>query len=142
MEYNEDRGNPIYKVTFRDSNGTTHEMNVSKEIFETFGLFQKVDKQFRNFFDNHIEHSELTSESLHKRAIKKAKSIEEILEDLHREALFDETLNSLTPIQRRRFLMRYMKSMTFEEIAHIEGCSISAVRLSIEQAKKIFSKIF
>lgn len=142
VESIESNGVKSFYLTFRDNVRKINRMEISPEIVNVFDTFKKVEKKFLNFFDIHIERSELKSEDIHKRALHRPKAFEEMLEDLHQEALFDKALDSLTNIQRRRFLLHYMEAMTYKKIAEIEGCIISSVHRSVELAKKKFVKFF
>lgn len=96
VESVENNGDTMFKVTFCDSNGEVQSMDISPEVFEAFDAFKKVEKKFLNFYDNHLIQADLTPETIHSRAMQKSKTVEEMLEDLHREALFDKALDSLT----------------------------------------------
>ena len=68
-----------YFVTFKDSRGILNKGFVLKDIYEMFNNYKLRDLSQINEYDNHIEHSEIYENNLNKRAIKKEKSIEEII---------------------------------------------------------------
>ena len=71
--------NNKYFISFKDGRGEYNNVEISKEIYELFDYYELRDLSQMNEYDNHIEHSEIYENNLNKRAIKKEKSIEEII---------------------------------------------------------------
>lgn len=61
-------------------------------------------------------------------------------EDERRRRFYD-AFEQLTPVQKRRVRMR-AKGLTYKKISEIEGCDVRAVFDSVQQARKIFKKLF
>ena len=120
-----------YYVSFRDGQADFHETEIDFELYKAFREFEKHDERQKNFFRRHVEHSELTDETLNKRAMCPSKSIEEQICDNERSAAFWAAVGKLPQIQRRRFLLYYDCELTYEQIAEMEGCTFQAVAKSV-----------
>lgn len=135
---------PCYYLSFTDSQGVHHEMEIDKVLFETFDRFELDDLSFFNEVDNHYEHSELTEASLNARAAEKPETVEEIamqhiqIEKLHK------AIATLPEKQRKRLILYYFGGLTYEQIAEREGCKhpavIKSVSAAIEKLKKILTE--
>ena len=62
-------------------------------------------------------------------------------EQNHRQGILRDCFDRLTKVQRRRLLL-YIKGMTLEEIATVEGVSFQSVDESLKAARKKFPKNF
>ena len=133
-------GTPYYFVSFKDGQADFHEIEISSELYNEFRSFENQDKREQNFFERHIERSELTDATLNKRAINipadMLKSIKEILFDKDYSIAFWKTVGTLPVAQRRRLLLYYEYELTYKEIARVEGCTTRAVEYSIAKARK------
>ena len=125
-----------YFVCFKDGQGVFHETEVTEDVFHVFSGFQKQDKRQQNFFDRHVEHSDLSDELLNKRTAHHPKTIEEIITDAERKNALQKAIADLSEVQRRRFILYYEKEFTYEQIAEMEGCSHPAVIKSVKAAKE------
>jgi len=131
-----------YYVIFRDGQGILHEIEIEASLYNVFRAFEKQDKQQENFFDRHIEHSELTEKTLRKRMINPSQSIEEKICNKEFLETFWLALGELPIIQRRRFVLYYDSKLTYEQIAEMEGCTKRAIKFSVDAAKeKILEKL-
>lgn len=54
----------IYTITFKDSRGVKHEVEVSRKIYKAFDNFELEDLSEMNEYDRHIEHSEIFENNL------------------------------------------------------------------------------
>ena len=125
-----------YFVCFKDGQGVFHEIEVTEDVSRVFSGFQKQDKRQQNFFDRHIEHSDLSDELLNKRTAHHPKTIEEIITDTERKNALQKAIAELSEVQRRRFILYYEKEFTYEQIAEMEGCSHPAVIKSVKAARE------
>jgi len=66
-----------YVVSFKDGQDILREIEVSQNVFMLFHNFQKSDKRQKNFFERHIEHSDLTDEQVNRRVLYPPKDIAE-----------------------------------------------------------------
>jgi RNA polymerase sigma factor (sigma-70 family) len=57
-------------------------------------------------------------------------------EKIREQRFIDELLNPLTVPQRRRFILHFVDGYSFREIADMEGVTMSAVRVSIFEARR------
>ena len=58
-----------FYILFKDGMNTPQIIEVSKEIYNAFNQFELDDLKELNEFDRHIEHKELTEESIHNRGV-------------------------------------------------------------------------
>ncbi len=135
-------GDGQYSLSFKDGQGDTYFLEISEELYETFNEFELADIKELNIVDRHIEHSELTEESLNNRAVRIEKSVEDIvLQNMYFEQL-QEGIDSLSDVQRRRLILHYFDGRTYEEIAEKERCSHVAIIYSVNAAVKNLKKYF
>lgn len=123
-----------YYIAFQDGQSVLHEMEIKKELYDTFNRFELEDLSHLNVVDRHLEQSEVWESTLNVRAVYQPESVEDIvfrniqLEDLHR------AIRKLPDIQRRRLILYYFEDMTYEQIAEREGCTKMPVKRSIDKA--------
>lgn len=67
-------------------------------------------------------------------------NMDEIFRGRERRREFSTALEQLTPVQRRRFLLKYQYGFSYRKIADLEGTSYSAVKYSIDAAKNFLKK--
>lgn len=125
----------VYTVEFIDNKKIIHKVAITVEVYNAFDKFELDDISQIHKFRKHIEHFELTENTLYSRMIKSDLSIEDIVEKTELSENLRLALNSLTKIQKRRIKMYYFDDLTLQEIAKIEGCSVKNVHKSIEQSK-------
>lgn len=139
-----DTDNPHFYVSFKDVQGVQICMEIDKAVFELLDRFELDDLSFLNEWDRHIEHSELTEAALHARAIADIESVELTAYKSMRNEQLRRAIAALPETQRRRLVMYYFDSLTYEEIAEKEGCThpavIKSVKAAISKLKKYFSK--
>ncbi len=127
---------PHYFIQFKDGTGTEHCLEIEKPLFDLFDQFELDDLSYMNEVDNNHEHSELSEETLNRRAFLQRKSTEEtVLDDLEREELHSAILK-LPEIQRRRLILYYYSGLSDQQIAMVEGCSQSAISQTLSVAIK------
>lgn len=132
---------PHYYLQFTDSVHVEQFMEISKEIFEAMDRFELDDLRILHEFERHSEHSELTEQSLHDRAVNKGEPVEDaVLRQMQNEALY-AAIQKLAEKQRCRVTLYYFKGYKIREIAEMEGTSQSTVSRSIQKAE-INLKIF
>lgn len=88
----------------------------------------------------HAEQSELTDETLYRRATNPPKGVEETVFDIQQNDRLRKAIAELTEVQRKRPILYYEFGLTYKEIAKIEGCSHVAVMHSLERAKATIEK--
>jgi len=125
-----------YYVSFLDGQAIHHDTEVSHAVYLQFQNFVKIECSLRNWNERYREYSELTDESLHKRALYPQKSVEETAcGNLLDEQLY-MVVESLPEIQRRRFILHHEYGLTYEQIAKMEGCKRQPVTRSVERAEE------
>ena len=128
-------------LSFRDGQGVLRELQITKELFEVLNRFELDDLSILNEWDRHIEHFEQTEQSLNRRALFKAESVEEtVLRSIEYEHLH-RAISELPETQRRRLLLYYFEGLTYEQIAKKEGCKYQTVQESIYAALKKLKKL-
>lgn len=138
LEYIKETGQ--YYISFRDGLGNGQQIEISREIFEEYMKSKKAYIKIKNETTRYIEHSEIYSNNLNKRATKREKTVEEIVENkIIREEIL-KTVNSLPEKQKMRIKMYYEDNKTLEEIAKIEKCSFQAIDYNIKIRNKKFKK--
>ena len=125
---------PHYYVSFPDSQGVQICMEVNKVLFDTLNLFEFNDLSALNEMDNHFEQSELTEESLSKRATVQQEPLDELVFERLQHQKLHKAISKLPELQRRRLVLYYFGGYTYEQIARIEGCSKVAVKYTIDKA--------
>ena len=134
-----------YYLSFKDGRGKQQNIEIDEMLYQTFDRFELEDISHLNRVSRHIEHSELTDETLNDRAFYKAEQIKDIVsEDIEYEQLH-RAVSKLPEVERRRLKLYFFGELTYEQIAKLEGCTKRAVKFSvdiaIEKLKKNF-KIF
>lgn len=131
----------LYLVTFKDGAGIMQEIRITKEIWEVFDEYERLDLSQMNEFDNHIEHSEVYEDRLVTRAKEKSLNIED---DFIRNATFKELKNAiekLPEIQRRRIKKYYFDNKNEYQIAREEKTTHQSVHIILERGIKNLKKI-
>ena len=59
-----------YYVSFKDGQGVSHKLEISKVLYDTFDSFELSDLVYLNVVDRHIEQSEVWENTLNMRAMK------------------------------------------------------------------------
>ena len=131
-----------FYLSFRDGTGALHEMEIDSALYETLNAFELDDLSYLNEWDRHIEHSELSEETLEQRMWRAPLSVEEaVYRRMQYERLY-QAIDRLPKAQRRRLILYYFYDFTYEKIAEIEGCSIMPVKRSIDRALEKIKKFF
>jgi RNA polymerase sigma-70 factor (ECF subfamily) len=125
-----------YYVSFRNGQSALRETEVNRDVYLTIDECRKHEKRQRNFFDRHIEHSDLTDETLSRRAQTPPASVEEAIIGKEFADALRAVIDGLPKGQQRRFILYHEIGLTYEQIAEIEGCSkVSAFR-SVSRAEE------
>ncbi len=83
----------------------------------------------------HIEHSDMTGETLNDRVFYKAEWIEDIVSESIEYEQLHRAVSELYEVQRHRLKLYFFGELTYEQIAKLEGCKYQAVL--IDKAFKI-----
>ena len=129
-----------FYILFKDEMNNPQIIEVSKEIYNAFNQFELDDLKELNEFDRHIEHKELTEESIHNRRVKKIEGVDDYI---IRKTSYEElmiAINHLTATQRR-IKMYYFDELDLKTIATIEKTSFQMISKSIKQGIKKLKKI-
>lgn len=130
-------GNPQYYLSFQ---GACMEINAA--LFHLLNQFELDDLSYMNEVDRHYEHSELTEETLVSRAALPQPTVDEIVQRRMEHDCLRRAIARLPDTQRRRLVLYYFGSFTYQQIAEMEGCTIMPVKRSIDQAIKNLKKFF
>jgi len=125
-----------YYVSFTDGQAIHRETEVSRPVYLEFLRFVKIERSLRHWDERHREYSELTDETLSRRALDPPKSLEETVFDSLRNEHLRLAIQQLPEIQRRRFVLYHEFGLTYEQIAEMEGCTKMAVKFSVDRAKE------
>ena len=134
-------GQKNYCIVHKDKNFPIYR-EVDYKTYKSFFSFKSMDRRYQNFVNNYIEQSELTEYSLHQRLLEEPPTtLDELYTNEVYQALY-EAIESLDTLQRSRLVRYYFDSMTYSQIATMDGCSIASIKSSIDIAKgKIKVKI-
>ena len=132
---------PHYYVSFPDSQGIQICMEIGKVLYDTLDQFELNDLSVLNEMDNHFEQSELTEESLSKRATVQQEPLDELVFERLQHQKLHKAISKLPELQRRRLVLYYFSGYTYEQIARMEGCSKVAVKYTIDKAIDTLKKI-
>ena len=136
----EDNTNKYY-LLFKDAYNVINKIEVTHAIYDVFNCSELHDLKEMNEFDNHIEHLELSEESISLRSVNKPNSIDD---EVIRKSSYDDLMNAinkLTDIQKRRVKKYYFHEITQQEIADDEGVNIRAVQYTLNEVLKKLKEI-
>lgn len=123
-----------YYIEFLDGQNIKQKFEISRQLYEAFDEFELKDISYLHKWDKYIEHSEVWESTLDMRAFQKPESVEDmVLWDLTIERLH-RAIKKLPEVQRRRLILYFFDSMTYEQIAIREGCTKMPVKRSIDTA--------
>lgn len=126
--------NGIKYITFEDGHGYIRKMEINSALFALFDEFELDDISYMNVVSRHLEHSELTEQSLNDRAFQLPEPMEDtVFRKIENEKLM-QAIRTLPIVQRRRLILYYFHDLTYEQIASAEGCTIMPIKRSIDRA--------
>lgn len=133
-----------YYLSFKDGRGKQQNIEIDEVLYQTFDRFELEDISHLNRVSRHIEHFELTEETLNDRTFHRAKQIEDIVSESIEYEQLHRAVSKLPKVQRRRLKLYFFGEMSYEQIAKLEGCTKRAVKFSVdiavEKLKKNFKK--
>ena len=100
-------------------------IEIEKVLYDLFNCFELEDISYLNRVSRHIEHSELTENSLNDRAFYKEESLEETVSRSMEYEQLHKAISKLPETQKRRLLLYFFGELNYEQIAEFEGCTIS-----------------
>ena len=125
---------PRFYLFFKGCDGIKRWMEIDRALFDAFNEFELDDLSFFNEVDRHYEQSEVTEATLNRRAATPQESVEETVFQRVEVDKLHRAIAKLPEKQRRRLVLYYFGEFTYEQIAEMEGCTISPVKRSIEKA--------
>ena len=131
-----------YYLSFKDGRGVMQNIEIEKVLYDLFNRFELEDVSYLNRVSRHIEHSELTENSLNDRVFYKEESLEETVSRCIEYELLHKAISKLPETQRRRLLLYFFGELSYEQIAKLEGCTKMAVKGSVDIALKKLKKLF
>lgn len=134
--------NGCYFISFQDGQSVSHEIEITKTLYNLFDAFELRDLSYLNEVDRHIEQSELTEAALYRRTFSMQESTEESALASIENELLHRAIARLPETQRRRLVLYYFGELTYEQIAAMEGCTFQAVAKSVNAAEKTIKKFF
>ena len=131
-----------YFVSFADGQAAYCETKVSRPVYLELIRLARIERNLRRWDERHTEQSSLTDETLYIRALCKPKGVEESFIDSQRDERLRQAVIELPEVGRRRFILYREFGLTYEQIAEMEGRSLSSVYGSIQRAiEKIKEKM-
>lgn len=116
-----------YYLSFKDGRGVMQNIEIEKVLYDLFNRFELEDISYLNRVSRHIEHSELTENSLNDRVFYKEESLEETVSRCIEYELLHKAISKLPETQRRRLLLYFMA---------VKG----SVDIALKKLKKLFEK--
>lgn len=127
-------------ISFRDGQGVLQQLEICKELYDTFDEFELKDISYLHKWDKYIEHSQLWESTLNERAFLKPDTVEDIvMKNIETESLH-KAISKLPETQKRRLLLYFFDGLTYEQIAKMEGCTKMPVKRSIDVALQKLKK--
>ena len=96
-----------YYLSFKDGRGKQQNIEIDEMLYQTFDRFELEDISHLNRVSRHIEHSELTEETLNDRAFYKAERIEDIVSESIEYEQLHRAVSELPEVQRRRLKLYF-----------------------------------
>ena len=130
-----------YYIIFKDSNNVIKKVEVTFAIYDVFNYSELHDLSEMNEYDNHIEHFQLSEESIYERTNNKPLSIDD---EIIRKTTYEKliiALNQLSDIQKRRIKKYYFDEMNEQEIADEEGVSQPVIHIALKKGIKKLKEI-
>ena len=131
-----------YYLSFKDGCGKQQNIEIDEMLYQTFDRFELEDISHLNRVSRHIEHSELTDETLNDRVFYKAERVEDIVSESIEYEQLHRAVSKLPEVQRRRLKLYFFGELTYEQIAKLEGCTKRAVKFSVDIAVEKLKKNF
>ena len=131
-----------YYLSFKDGRGKQQNIEIDEMLYQTFDRFELEDISHLNRVSRHIEHSELTDETLNDRAFYKAERIEDIVSESIEYEQLHRAVSELPEVQRRRLKLYFFGELTYEQIAKLEGINQKTAWESLMWAEKKLKKIY
>jgi len=128
-------GLACYFVSFTDGQGILRETEVSRLVYMEFLHFVRVERNLKRQDERNVERFELSDETLYNRAMCPQAGVEDTVLGKMRDEHLRLAIQRLPDLQRRRFTLYYDFGLTYEQIARLEGCSLVAVKYTIDKAK-------
>mgnify|MGYP000279214784 FL=1 len=120
-------------IVFKDGNGNSKIIRANETLRNKYKRRKSEENSQNIKFSRYIEHSELTENSLNKRATNKEISLEEqVISNLESERIIKEIWKLPTP-QNRRVYMYIVDEFSYTKIAKVENRSIPTVKESIDR---------
>lgn len=130
-----------YFVTFKDSRNIEQKVVISKEIYNAIDKFELDDLKELNEYDRHIEHNEISDNTLYSKNTNYEISIEmKVLNQIDMDLLY-LAIEKLPIIQKRRIIKYYFEDKNEYEIAKEENTSQQSVNKSILSGRRKIKEI-
>lgn len=131
-----------YYVSFVDGENNFCEIEVPHSIFIEIHNSIKIIRNLTRSDERHVENTEQTEETLYCKALNYQKGVEDVVIDMELSNTLRNAIADLPEIQRHRFTLYYEFGLTYEKISEMEGCSIRAIKYSVDIAKEKINKLF
>ena len=103
-----------YYLSFKDGRGNQQNIEIDEMLYQTFDRFELEDISHLKRVSRHIEHSELTEETLNDRAFYKPERIEDIVSESIEYEQLHRAVSELPEVQRRRLKLYFFGELTYE----------------------------
>ena len=131
-----------YYISFLDSVNQDCKIEIEKEIFEIYMNSRKAYTKIKNETSRYLEHTKLTEEEIHNKAIYKNETAEDVaMRNIQKEKM-KIALKKLTDTQYRRIELHIIDEVSVRDIAKLENVQKSQIEKSLKLGLKKLKKFF
>ena len=131
METVEEFGAIHYFISFEDNEKVIHKTEVSQDFYDEFQKLQRNVRNMERSDERNVSGGGFIDEAIAFESMP--------LEDV---ITLKDAIASLTPTQRRRFLLHFVHGLSLREIARLECRDHKAILKSVESSKDMILKYF
>ena len=135
-------GEDHYFLSFKDAAGGIVEIEVELNVYEAIREFELIEARIARSDNRHIERFELSDNEIEARAAREPETTERKVHLMECLNEIESVINSMTPIQRRRFWLFRIKGQMLKEIAASEGISVPSVHRSVKYVERKIKKVY
>jgi len=130
-----------YYIIQTDINGQPLRLSITEELYNFYEEEKMIANRLSNWNRNHRDMRELE----HILVVDDyARARERMIREQRTRDMLDgiaQVLKTCTPIEQRRFALKFVKGYTYVEIAHSEGKSEASVKESVYKVRRKINKL-
>jgi len=134
-------GKEHYFISFFDVHNNVVSLEVNRKIYLALQETNRIETRIGRSDRRHIDKTIYSDRDVYTRAAFEYDTTEKLAVENERNEKLVLAIESLPPVQRRRFLMFHVHGLLLKDIAVIEGATIAPVHRSIQCAEKKIRKM-